>query len=118
MSGSPRDLAVLEPWNTSLERSRARRARQAHRRTPRAALAALTPSLGPGNGTEAAVRDLSDGLHWELSLGRSRARRRAAELQFVPTGSRAKRISIGTLAALSVGPTTSLAAGEQSGGPA
>ncbi|HEX5226048.1 MAG TPA: peptidoglycan-binding protein [Solirubrobacteraceae bacterium] len=59
-------------------------------------------------------RDLADGLTWELSLGRSRARRRAAELRFVPASSRAKRISIGTLAALSVGPTASVAAGSTS----
>src|SRR5207248_8920819 len=58
-----------------------------------------------------AARDL-----WELSLGRSRARRRAAELRFVPPATRAKRASIGALAALTVGPTASLADG--SGSPA
>src|SRR6185312_10916727 len=51
---------------------------------------------------------------WQLSLGRSRARRRAAELQFVPTSSRAKRISLGAIAALSVGPTASIASGQSS----
>jgi peptidoglycan hydrolase-like protein with peptidoglycan-binding domain len=54
------------------------------------------------------ARDLGDNELWELSLGRSRARRRAAELRFVPTGSRAKRLSLGTLAALTVGPASSL----------
>jgi peptidoglycan hydrolase-like protein with peptidoglycan-binding domain len=59
------------------------------------------------------MRDLADELPWELSLGRSRARRRAAELRFVPASSRAKRLSIGTLAALTVGPTASIASGGQ-----
>ncbi|HEX3509976.1 MAG TPA: peptidoglycan-binding protein [Solirubrobacteraceae bacterium] len=59
------------------------------------------------------ARDLADSLTWELSLGRSRARRRAAQLQFVPTSSRAKRLSIGTLAALSVGPGASIASGSE-----
>src|SRR5439155_8233059 len=58
------------------------------------------------------LRDLAAPELWELSLGRSRARRRAAELQFVPTGSRAKRASLGALAALTVGPTASLADGQ------
>jgi peptidoglycan hydrolase-like protein with peptidoglycan-binding domain len=56
-------------------------------------------------------RDLAAGEVWELSLGRSRARRRAEELRFVPSGSRAKRISLGALAALSAGPATGLATG-------
>ncbi len=56
----------------------------------------------------ARVRDLADAELWELSLGRSRARRRAAELRFVPTGGRAKRLSLGTLVALTVGPAASL----------
>ena len=116
MSGSPRDLAVPDHWSDSLARSRARRER-ASRRTPRAALATLTPALGHQR-TEDSVRDLAEELHWELSLGRSRTRRRAAELQFVPAGSRAKRLSIGTLAALTVGPTASVAAGETSAAPA
>src|SRR5271163_1398428 len=57
-------------------------------------------------------RDLADEEPWQLSLGRSRARRRAAQLRFVPAGSRAKRVSIGTLAALTVGPTATLASGQ------
>ena len=57
------------------------------------------------------VRDLASAEVWELSLGRSRARRRAAELRFVPAGSRAKRLSLGALAAFSVGPTAGLLEG-------
>ena len=63
-------------------------------------------------------RDLADEEPWQLSLGRSRARRRARELRFVPSGSRAKRVSLGALAALTVGPTASLASGQSAGGPA
>ncbi|HEV7584373.1 MAG TPA: peptidoglycan-binding protein [Solirubrobacteraceae bacterium] len=55
---------------------------------------------------------------WQLSLGRSRARRRAAQLRFVPASSRAKRVSIGALAALSVGPASTLASGQSSSSPA
>ncbi len=58
------------------------------------------------------ARDLAEEEPWQLSLGRSRARRRAAQLRFVPTGSRAKRLSLGTLIALTVGPTASLASGQ------
>jgi peptidoglycan hydrolase-like protein with peptidoglycan-binding domain len=57
-------------------------------------------------------RDLAEELPWQLSLGRSRARRRAAELRFVPSSSRAKRVSLGALVALSVGPTASIASGQ------
>jgi peptidoglycan hydrolase-like protein with peptidoglycan-binding domain len=53
-------------------------------------------------------RDLADEELWELSLGRSRARRRAGELRFVPSGSRARRLSLGTVAALAVGPASNL----------
>ncbi len=102
MSACPRDLAVLEHWDTSLQRSRARRARAGRGRRTTTAL--LNPS-------HLAIRDLADEEPWQLSLGRSRARRRAAELQFVPTSSRAKRISLGALAALTVGPTASIASG-------
>jgi len=64
------------------------------------------------------LRDLADEEPWQLSLGRSRARRRARELRFVPSGSRAKRVSLGALAALTVGPTASLASGQATGTPA
>ncbi len=60
-----------------------------------------------------ALRDLADEEPWHLSLGRSRARRRAANLHFVPTSSRAKRASLGALAAFTVGPTASLASGQE-----
>jgi peptidoglycan hydrolase-like protein with peptidoglycan-binding domain len=113
MPGFPRDLAVLDPWEASLERSQARRARARRRR--------LLKSLSMGSASSAlidtrsrllAARDLADEQPWELSLGRSRARRRAAELRFVPSGTRAKRASLGALAALTVGPTASLADGQ------
>jgi peptidoglycan hydrolase-like protein with peptidoglycan-binding domain len=112
MPGCPRDLAALEPWTASLERSRARRARTKRSRTPYGVrpaptLAALLDVRDGG----LAERDLADEEAWQLSLGRSRARRRAAELRFVPASSRAKRASIGALAAFTVGPTASLASG-------
>jgi peptidoglycan hydrolase-like protein with peptidoglycan-binding domain len=110
MSGSPRDLAVVDHWSASLERSRERRARAIRGRARRSAYVGAARSVLL-NVSGAAPRDLSDEHAWELSLGRSRARRRAAQLQFVPAGSRAKRISIGTLAALTVGPTASIASG-------
>jgi len=115
MSGFPRDLAVVDPWNASLERSRARRARAGRanargRRLSPSDVSVLSPLLDARNRARQ-MRDLAAEEPWELSLGRSRARRRAAELQFVPAGSRAKRISLGALAALTVGPTASLADG-------
>ena len=118
MSGSPRDLAVVDLWDASLERSRARRARAA-RRGHDAARAARRLRSTPSartllRGEQLRLRDLADEDPWQLSLGRSRARRRAAELRFVPAGSRAKRISLGALAALTVGPTASIAAGRPS----
>jgi peptidoglycan hydrolase-like protein with peptidoglycan-binding domain len=121
MPGFVRDLAVATPWDASLERSRARRDRATRSRRRGAAkprFATQNRSFDPfGLGAllrrdDAPVRrDLAAEEPWELSLGRSRARRRAAELRFVPTGSRAKRLSLGALAALSAGPAASLAAG-------
>jgi peptidoglycan hydrolase-like protein with peptidoglycan-binding domain len=113
MSGYPRDLAALELWDASLERSRSRRQRVSGARKP---LTSSMPSL-----TEARNRlrrDLSDSEPWELSLGRSRARRRALELRFVPATSRAKRISLGALAALTAGPASGLASASGSAGTA
>jgi peptidoglycan hydrolase-like protein with peptidoglycan-binding domain len=117
MPGFVRDLAVPTPWDASLERSRARRARGARggrratvKARPASELRAFDP-FGLGSLLSAerdARRDLAAAEPWELSLGRSRARRRAAELRFVPSGSRAKRISLGALAALTAGPTASL----------
>jgi peptidoglycan hydrolase-like protein with peptidoglycan-binding domain len=72
-----------------------------------ASLSALLDTRGPLQH----LRDLADDEPWQLSLGRSRARRRAVELRFLPTSSRAKRVSLGALVALSVGPTASLASG-------
>jgi peptidoglycan hydrolase-like protein with peptidoglycan-binding domain len=122
MSGFPRDLAVVDPWDASLERSRARRARAGRARARRRGTVGASPlrasfdAFGMGSllaaNRNADRRDLAAGEPWELSLGRSRARRRAAELRFVPASSRAKRISLGALAALSVGPTASLTEGQ------
>ncbi len=76
----------------------------------------LSAMLDARNRT-AAERDLAEELPWDLSLGRSRARRRAAELRFVPASSRAKRISLGALAALTAGPAASLATGVAAANP-
>ncbi|HEY1458071.1 MAG TPA: peptidoglycan-binding protein [Solirubrobacteraceae bacterium] len=54
-------------------------------------------------------RDLAEAEPWELSLGRSRTRRRAEQLRFVPASTRAKRVSLGALVALTAAPTASLA---------
>ncbi len=113
MPGSPRDLAVVDHWSASLERSRARRtpsqrgrARRGAHAGARNALSTLLDARGPVQ-----LRDLADEETWELSLGRSRARRRAVELRFVPTSSRAKRLSLGALVALTVGPAAGFASG-------
>ena len=111
MPGLPRDLAAVEPWNASLARSQARRARVRRSGAARRSQAVF-PSLALGaTRARVQVRDLASSELWELSLGRSRARRRAAELRFVPTGSRAKRLSLGALVACAVGPATTLAEG-------
>src|SRR2546429_6069428 len=111
MPGLSRDLAVTDLWSASLERSRARRARAGGRRIGARGGGAFASSLLLAPDAQAQARDLATAELWELSLGRSRARRRAAELHFVPAGTRAKRMSLGALAALTVGPTASLAAG-------
>ena len=115
MSGCPRDLAVLEHWSSSLQRSRARRDRAGRGRSKSPSKAENASVLALIDPVRALERDLANEEAWELSLGRSRARRRAAELQFVPGGSRAKRVSLGALAALTVGPTASIAAGQGTG---
>src|SRR4051812_14303443 len=112
MSGCPRDLAALDPWNASLERSRARRARAKRGRIRPTARPASLAALLDARKRMLVPRDLADEDAWQLSLGRSRARRRASELRFVPAGSRAKRASLGALAAFTVGPTSSLASGQ------
>jgi peptidoglycan hydrolase-like protein with peptidoglycan-binding domain len=118
MSGFPRDLAVLEPWELSLHRSRERRQRAGRRRSiaPKNPSILSLPALAAARNRNAA-RDLAEEQPWDLSLGRSRARRRAAELRFVPASSRAKRISLGALVALTAGPTASLADGSAAASP-
>jgi peptidoglycan hydrolase-like protein with peptidoglycan-binding domain len=119
MPGFVRDLAVATPWEASLERSRARRARagRASKRSAKTRIALDARQFDPfGLGAllahgRPARRDLAVTEPWELSLGRSRARRRAEELRFVPGSSRAKRLSLGALAALSAGPTAAIAGG-------
>jgi hypothetical protein len=105
MPGFVRDLAAVDPWDASLQRSRSRRART-RRALSRRHTSATQPTRPADPFGLAALlrderrRDLAAEDVWQLSLGRSRARRRAAELRFVPTGSLAKRISLGALAAL------------------
>lgn len=113
MSGIPRDLAAADPWETSLARSLARRERAGASRPAR-----------PGAGSRASTRlaglldarkhlpsprNLAEDEPWDLSTLRSRTRRRAAELQFVPSSTRARRVSLGTLVALAAGPAVGLA---------
>ena len=111
MSGCPRDLAALDPWTASLERSRARRSRAKRGRLRVAGRSQSLSGLLQSPARLLQTRDLADEQAWQLSLGRSRARRRAAELRFVPSSSRAKRASLGALAAMSVGPAVGLASG-------
>jgi peptidoglycan hydrolase-like protein with peptidoglycan-binding domain len=119
MPGFPRDLAVEDPWKTSLERSRARRARDGRGRARRSASSVAPASALIDTGVHLReARDLAESEIWQLSLGRSRARRRAVQLRFVPASSRAKRVSIGALAALTVGPASTLASGQSSGSSA
>src|ERR1700719_690363 len=119
MPGFPRDLAVDDPWRASLERSRARRARAGRGRARRSASSVAPASALIDTGIHLReARDLAESEPWQLSLGRSRARRRAAQLRFVPASSRAKRISIGALAAITVGPTSTLASGQSTVNPA
>src|SRR5271155_3873328 len=112
MPGFPRDLAVVDPWDASFERSRARRARARRGGIRNNADTSPLAALIRARDQLRAERDLADEEPWQLSLGRSRARRRAAELRFVPTSSRAKRLSLGTLVALTVGPAAPLADGQ------
>jgi peptidoglycan hydrolase-like protein with peptidoglycan-binding domain len=126
MSGFPRDLAVLEPWELSLIRSRERRQKTARGHTRATSRKASPRSASPNSlsaildvrNRTTAPRDLAEELLWDLSLGRSRARRRTAELRFVPASSRAKRISLGALAALTAGPAVGIATGVASAGTA
>lgn len=113
MPGFARDLAVADPWEASLARSLARRGRAGSR--PRAGTAAgsrastrLASLLDAGKRLPS-PRNLADSEPWALSALRSRTRRRASELQFVPSSKRARRASLGTLAALAAGPAAVLA---------
>ena len=112
MSGSTRDLAVVDHWNDSLERSLERRARSSRGFARRNRSAGRTIALTADTALLKTPRDLSEEEPWELSLGRSRARRRAAELRFVPASSRAKRLSLGALAAFTVAPAAGIASGQ------
>ncbi|MGH2912760.1 MAG: peptidoglycan-binding protein [Solirubrobacteraceae bacterium] len=131
MSGSPRDLAVPDPWEASLARSRARREKTAGGGNSTVKLGKLieartkvqthgsdvldTRVISSGRGALDAhkrllsTRNLADTEPWHLSTLRSRTRRRAAELQFVPTSTRARRVSLGTLIAIAAGPAAGLA---------
>ena len=103
MSGSPRDLAAVDPWEASLARSRARRDRAAGRSSMRLA------NMMDARRRLPSPRNLAEEEPWELSTLRSRTRRKAAELQFVPSATRARRVSLGTLIALAAGPAAGLA---------
>ncbi len=105
MSGFPRDLAEAGPWEESLARSLARRSHSA-----RGTVSATTVfSRGWAFPPSDSIRNLADSEPWDLSSLRSRTRRRAADLQFVPSSARARRFSIGTLVALAAGPAVALA---------
>jgi peptidoglycan hydrolase-like protein with peptidoglycan-binding domain len=116
MSGyARRDLAELDPWEASLQRSRARRQRAAQRsprgrRSRALTLASVSPvSLAALlDARREAARDLAHEEPWEVSLGRSQARRRAQQIRFVPGGTRARRASLGALVALSAAPVAAL----------
>lgn len=130
MSGSPRDLAVLDPWEASLARSRARREKTVGSNSPvrlgklieaRSKVQQRNSEISDtrviSNGRplldarkRLSSRNLADSEPWHLSTLRSRTRRRASELQFVPTTTRARRVSLGTLIAIAAGPAAGLAA--------
>jgi peptidoglycan hydrolase-like protein with peptidoglycan-binding domain len=121
MSGFPRDLAVADPWEASLARSLARRQRTGSTRARSAAAVGAgtrastrLASLIDARRRLPSARNLADSEPWDLSTLRSRTRRQAAELQFVPSSTRARRISLGTLVALAAGPAVGLA--DTSGG--
>jgi peptidoglycan hydrolase-like protein with peptidoglycan-binding domain len=117
MSGFPRDLAAPEAWEASLARSQARRERNADKRAARSPLR-LANLMDARNRlladrgylrSQIDPRNLADSEPWDLSMLRSRTRRRAVELQFVPTATRARRVSLGTLIAIAAGPAAGLA---------
>ena len=106
-------LQLLEHWNASLERSRARRAAHAAgtpRTSPAPARRIATAARRPRG---ARLRDLADEEPWQLSLGRSRARRRAAELHFVPTARGPSASRSARWRRSPSGPTASIASGQR-----
>jgi peptidoglycan hydrolase-like protein with peptidoglycan-binding domain len=106
MPGFPRDLAVADPWEASLDRSRARRER-AEKRASRSPM--RLANLVDARNRLPSPRNLAESEPWERSTLRSRTRRRASEIQFVPTATRARRVSLGTLIAIAAGPAAGLA---------
>jgi peptidoglycan hydrolase-like protein with peptidoglycan-binding domain len=115
MPGFPRDLAAADPWEASLARSRARRERAEEPARSPLRLANLVDArdrlLSDRGSLRSPIgpRNLADSEPWDLSMVRSRTRRRAVELQFVPTATRARRVSLGTLIAIAAGPAAGLA---------
>ena len=114
MSGSLRDLAAPDPWEASLARSRARRGRTGGAHSPMrlSKLIDARNRVLADRGSDLfpiGARNLADTEPWDLSMLRSRTRRRAVELQFVPTAARARRVSLGTLIAIAAGPAAGLA---------
>jgi len=92
-----------------LSRNLARRGTQdGPARAPKSTPRQLTSLIDARNRLPS-VRDLADSETWELSLQRSRTRRRAEEMRFVPTATRARRVSLGTLIAIAAGPAAGLA---------
>ncbi|HEY8304362.1 MAG TPA: peptidoglycan-binding protein [Solirubrobacteraceae bacterium] len=119
-----------DPWEASLARSRARRERSGGGHSPVRLKELIEtrnmvqmrninmlevshtdgePALLDARKRLPSPRNLADSEPWQLSTLRSRTRRRAAELQFVPTATRARRVSLGTLIAIAAGPAAGLA---------
>lgn len=118
MPVTPRDLATPALWQVSMQRSLARREGRPiptsfDRHGPHGAQVGNAARDLARDHARSLARDLADGEPWQLSLGRSRARRRAAKLQFVPPRTRARRISLGALIAFAAAPVAWL--GESGG---
>jgi putative peptidoglycan binding protein len=93
----PRDLAALGLWDESLERSRRRR------RGGGPALLAVEQPPEPSP-----LRDLAGREPWHESLERSLSRRNAPDIQFAPSRTRSKRVTVAVAAALTAAPVMSL----------
>jgi peptidoglycan hydrolase-like protein with peptidoglycan-binding domain len=102
------DLALDEGRPRSAPASSRSGSSLSDRRSPLAQRGALSPSPAVAPQLWDWERDLTDREPWELSLGRSRARRRAVQLRFVPASTRAKRLSLGALVALTAAPASAL----------